>query len=129
MRKEKFGHIPAHKIIDLKLISSVHEGSKKPFKCETCDYCFVLKSNRNHHIACVHEGLRPFKCKFCDKRFMLKSFLKKHFASVHEGKKPFKCKSCDKKFTLKSFLISTLLLSMKEKSHINVKFVDFKLVT
>ena len=118
---------------------SVHE-KKKDFKCDLCDsisytlngilILFIKeKSNTNHHIACVHEGLKPFKCKFCDKRFMLKSFLKKHFASVHEGKKPFKCKSCDKKFTLKSFLISTLLLSMKEKSHINVKFVDFKLVT
>ena len=45
--------------------------------------------------------------------------LKTHIVSDHEGKRPFKCEVCSVKSNLKHILH----LLMKERNHVNVRFV------
>ena len=52
-------------------IQTVHEGTKKEFKCE-CDFCGKSLTEPHAlklHILAIHEGCKDFKCESCDRLF------------------------------------------------------------
>ncbi|XP_074657197.1 uncharacterized protein LOC141910362 [Tubulanus polymorphus] len=89
---------------------------KKPFKCLTCEQCFMVKSSCDRHMKQVHNvcpnshvssekfkagNSKKYKCQFCDKWFNIPALCKQH-ERIHTGDKPFKCLMCEQCFTQKS---------------------------
>ncbi len=53
------------------------KGSRKPFKCLSCNKCYIQKASLIIHRR-SHTGERPYPCTMCDKRFKEKGVLTKH---------------------------------------------------
>ena len=71
---------------------------KKPFKCVTA----VLKNcNMTQNVVSVHESKKPFKCDICEFICSQSGKLNHHVASVHDGKKAYKCDICNYSFSQK----------------------------
>ena len=79
-----------------------HTG-EKPYKCPTCDFATAHKSSLVIHMR-THTGEKPFKCPTCDYAAARKSTLVDHMRR-HSGEKPFKCPSCDFATTQKTNLL------------------------
>ena len=45
---------------------------------------FVVKYDKQRHVASVHEGKKSFKCEMCNFSASHKGILKQHIISVHE---------------------------------------------
>ena len=59
--------------------------SKKPFKCEICDYSYAQSTTLKRHHESVHEKTKLFKCEICDYSCAQSITLRRHHEAVHEG--------------------------------------------
>lgn len=71
---------------------------KKKFKCETCERCFVFKSDLKNHMKSHMERERNFECQICHKSFLSNNHLKRHLQIHDENRELFKCDQCGKGF-------------------------------
>jgi len=76
-------------------IKAIHQGITRPknFKCESCDYRAVSRSQITVHQR-VHTGERPFACKECDFTTAIPGSLKYHIVAKHTVRDRFKCEHC-----------------------------------
>lgn len=117
---EYYKHVQQH-------IMYKHE-TKKPWKCDQCDYAHALqkglqehvrnchpkesdlkvchicgyKTTLNHnlkeHIERTHEKKRRFTCNLCDAHFYRKNVMERHVRVDHMGERPHKCSTCGETF-------------------------------
>ncbi|XP_066560381.1 zinc finger protein 117 isoform X2 [Amia ocellicauda] len=70
-----------HKAYQLENHKKVHLNSNTFFNCDHCDYTTHLSYNLKCH-SMIHTGEKPFRCNSCECSFRLKSHLSRH-KSVH----------------------------------------------
>ena len=65
----------------------------RPFKCPTCEFTAMQKSNLQRHMKTHSKEVKPHPCPTCMFRAGCKSDLIIH-QRIHTGEKPYKCDEC-----------------------------------
>ncbi|GBP80941.1 Zinc finger protein 782 [Eumeta japonica] len=67
--------------------------SKKPYKCERCEFSTSRLSHLQTHIR-IHTGEKPYRCEHCNYSSSEIGNLKRHMRT-HTGEKPYRCEHCN----------------------------------
>ena len=85
---EYFKHVQQH-------IMYKHE-TKKPWKCDQCDYAHALQKGLQEHVRNCHPKESDLKvCHICGYKTTINHNLKEHIERTHEKKRRFTCNLCD----------------------------------
>ena len=92
-----FKHVQQH-------IMYKHE-TKKPWKCDQCDYAHALQKGLQEHVRNCHPKESDLKvCHICGYKTTINHNLKEHIERTHEKKRRFTCNLCDAHFYRKSVM-------------------------
>ncbi len=81
-----------------------HE-TKKPWKCDQCDYAHSLQKGLLEHVRNCHPKESDLKvCHICGYKTTLNHNLKEHIERTHEKKRRFTCNLCDAHFYRKNVM-------------------------
>lgn len=81
-----------------------HE-TKKPWKCDQCDYAHALQKGLQEHVRNCHPKESDLKvCHICGYKTTLNHNLKEHIERTHEKKRRFTCNLCDAHFYRKNVM-------------------------
>ena len=76
--------------------------TKKPYKCDLCDYrAKVSKDVQTHKRKHHNKDTIKLKCSECDYESLWHGNITRHFKRAHENIKAYECEACDRAFTVK----------------------------